>query len=37
LQALGGEGANELFGGYPNFVVQRFAPTMRYAPSATAF
>jgi asparagine synthase (glutamine-hydrolysing) len=31
--ALGGDGADELFAGYPNFAVQRFAPAMRLAPS----
>ena len=30
--ALGGDGADELFAGYPNFAVQRFAPAMRLAP-----
>ena len=32
--ALGGDGADELFAGYPNFAVQRFAPAMRHVPSA---
>jgi asparagine synthase (glutamine-hydrolysing) len=32
--ALGGDGADELFAGYPNFLVQRFAPAMRLVPSA---
>jgi asparagine synthase (glutamine-hydrolysing) len=32
--ALGGDGADELFAGYPNFVVQRFAPAMRFVPAA---
>ena len=31
--ALGGDGADELFAGYPNFHVQRFARAMRFAPS----
>lgn len=31
--ALGGDGADELFAGYPNFAVQRFAPAMRLLPS----
>jgi asparagine synthase (glutamine-hydrolysing) len=30
--ALGGDGADELFAGYPNFSVQRFAPAMRRLP-----
>ena len=30
--ALGGDGADELFAGYPNFAVQRFAPAMRLVP-----
>jgi asparagine synthase (glutamine-hydrolysing) len=30
--ALGGDGADELFAGYPNFAVQRFAPAMRLLP-----
>jgi asparagine synthase (glutamine-hydrolysing) len=30
--ALGGDGADELFAGYPNFSVQRFAPAMRLVP-----
>src|SRR6266478_891035 len=30
--ALGGDGADELFAGYPNFAVQRFAPAMRIVP-----
>jgi len=32
--ALGGDGADELFAGYPNFAVQRFAPAMRLVPPA---
>jgi asparagine synthase (glutamine-hydrolysing) len=32
--ALGGDGADELFAGYPNFAVQRFAPAMRLFPAA---
>ena len=32
--ALGGDGADELFAGYPNFGVQRFAPAMRLIPPA---
>jgi len=32
--ALGGDGADELFAGYPNFAVQRFAPAMRLVPVA---
>jgi len=32
--ALGGDGADELFAGYPNFAVQRFAPAMRRVPAA---
>src|SRR4029077_9682477 len=32
--ALGGDGADELFAGYPNFAVQRFAPVMRLVPAA---
>ena len=32
--ALGGDGADELFAGYPNFPVQRFAPAMRLVPAA---
>jgi asparagine synthase (glutamine-hydrolysing) len=31
--ALGGDGADELFAGYPNFVVQRYAWAMRHIPS----
>jgi asparagine synthase (glutamine-hydrolysing) len=34
--ALGGDGADELFAGYPNFPVQRFAPAMRLVPPAFA-
>jgi len=30
--ALGGDGADELFLGYPNFLVQRFAWLMRFIP-----
>lgn len=30
--ALGGDGADELFAGYPNFAVQRFAPAMALLP-----
>lgn len=33
--ALGGDGADELFGGYPNFQVQRFAPLMQRFPRFT--
>ena len=32
--ALGGDGADELFLGYPNFAVQRFAGAMRLVPAA---
>jgi asparagine synthase (glutamine-hydrolysing) len=32
--ALGGDGADELFAGYPNFPAQRFAAAMRLVPSA---
>jgi asparagine synthase (glutamine-hydrolysing) len=32
--ALGGDGADELFAGYPNFAAQRFAPAMRLVPPA---
>ena len=32
--ALGGDGADELFAGYPNFAVQRLAPAMRLVPPA---
>jgi asparagine synthase (glutamine-hydrolysing) len=31
--ALGGDGADELFLGYPNFAAQRFAPAMRLFPA----
>ena len=31
--ALGGDGADELFAGHPNFAVQRFAPAMHLVPS----
>jgi asparagine synthase (glutamine-hydrolysing) len=34
--ALGGDGADELFLGYPNFAVQRFARAMRFIPPAAA-
>jgi asparagine synthase (glutamine-hydrolysing) len=34
--ALGGDGADELFLGYPNFAVQRFAGAMRLIPPAIA-
>jgi asparagine synthase (glutamine-hydrolysing) len=34
--ALGGDGADELFLGYPNFAVQRFAGAMRLIPTAVA-
>jgi asparagine synthase (glutamine-hydrolysing) len=34
--ALGGDGADELFLGYPNFAVQRFAGAMRLVPPAAA-
>ncbi|MBV9860319.1 MAG: asparagine synthase (glutamine-hydrolyzing) [Alphaproteobacteria bacterium] len=30
--ALGGDGADELFAGYPNFAMQRLAPLMRHVP-----
>src|SRR6266436_9950513 len=30
--ALGGDGADELFAGYPNFALQRFAPVMALIP-----
>src|SRR5712691_6092764 len=33
--ALGGDGADELFAGYPNFALQRLAPALRLAPAAT--
>jgi asparagine synthase (glutamine-hydrolysing) len=33
--ALGGDGADELFAGYPNFHVQRFAALMRLLPRAS--
>jgi asparagine synthase (glutamine-hydrolysing) len=32
--ALGGDGADELFAGYPNFWLQRFAPMMSRMPPA---
>jgi asparagine synthase (glutamine-hydrolysing) len=32
--ALGGDGADELFAGYPNFAVQRYAPAMALMPAA---
>ncbi|MGE5271879.1 MAG: asparagine synthase (glutamine-hydrolyzing) [Thiohalocapsa sp.] len=32
--ALGGDGADELFAGYPNFRLQRFAPALRLVPPA---
>jgi asparagine synthase (glutamine-hydrolysing) len=32
--ALGGDGADELFAGYPNFAVQRLAPALRLVPAA---
>jgi asparagine synthase (glutamine-hydrolysing) len=34
--ALGGDGADELFLGYPNFAVQRFAWAMRFIPASAA-
>ena len=34
--ALGGDGADELFLGYPNYVLQRFAGAMRLIPPAAA-
>jgi asparagine synthase (glutamine-hydrolysing) len=34
--ALGGDGADELFLGYPNFAVQRFARAMRLIPSSVS-
>lgn len=33
--ALGGDGADELFAGYPNFRVQRWAGVMRHFPPAS--
>ena len=33
--ALGGDGADELFAGYPNFPAQRLAPLMRCLPRAS--
>src|SRR5438067_9143834 len=33
--ALAGDGADELLAGYPNFVVQRYAPAMRLLPAST--
>ena len=35
--ALGGDGADELFLGYPNFAVQRFAPAMRLVPASAGW
>src|SRR6266851_2892409 len=32
--ALGGDGADELFAGYPNFALQRLAPALRTIPPA---
>jgi asparagine synthase (glutamine-hydrolysing) len=32
--ALGGDGADELFAGYPNFALQRLAPMLRHVPAA---
>jgi len=32
--ALGGDGADELFAGYPNFALQRLAPALRLVPLA---
>ena len=34
--ALGGDGADELFLGYPNFVLQRFAGAMQFIPASVA-
>jgi asparagine synthase (glutamine-hydrolysing) len=34
--ALGGDGADELFLGYPNFAVQPFAQAMRFIPASAA-
>jgi asparagine synthase (glutamine-hydrolysing) len=34
--ALAGDGADELFLGYPNFAVQRFAWAMRFVPASAA-
>jgi asparagine synthase (glutamine-hydrolysing) len=34
--ALGGDGADELFLGYPNFAVQRLAGVMRLIPGSAA-
>jgi asparagine synthase (glutamine-hydrolysing) len=31
--ALGGDGADELFAGYPNFALQRLAPALRCVPA----
>ena len=31
--ALSGDGADELFAGYPNFIVQRYAPAMELFPA----
>ena len=31
--ALGGDGADELFAGYPNFALQRLAPLLRLVPA----
>jgi asparagine synthase (glutamine-hydrolysing) len=31
--ALSGDGADELFAGYPNFIVQRYAPAMEFVPA----
>jgi asparagine synthase (glutamine-hydrolysing) len=33
--ALSGDGADELFAGYPNFIVQRYAAAMRLLPAST--
>jgi asparagine synthetase B (glutamine-hydrolysing) len=35
--ALGGDGGDELFFGYPNFKVQRFAWAMRPIPPAFGY
>jgi len=34
--ALGGDGADELFLGYPNFALQRFAGAMQFIPASVA-